>query len=118
MLPHVKSGKMKALGITALQRSPLAPDVPTVAESGVAGYQASIWNGVLVPSATPQALIAKLNTEFVRVLTSAETQDRFAALGADIAHGTPEEFRAFIFAEQTKWAKVIRDTGIRMELER
>lgn len=118
VLPHVKSGKMKALGMTALQRSPLAPEVPTVAESGVAGYQASIWNGVLVPAATPQALIAKLNTEFVRVLASAETQERFAAMGADITHGTPAEFRAFIAAEQTKWAKVIRDTGMRVELER
>ena len=117
-LPHVKSGKLKALGMTGLKRSPLAPDVPTVSESGVAGYQASIWNGILAPSATPQPLIARLNAELVRVLTSAETRERFAAAGADIAHSTPEAFRAFVVAEQIKWEKVIRESGIRVELER
>jgi tripartite-type tricarboxylate transporter receptor subunit TctC len=117
-LPYVRSGKLKALGMTSLQRSQLAPDVPTVSESGVAGYQANIWNGVLVPSGTPQAIIARLNAEFVRVLTSPGTRDRFAAMGADIAHSTPEEFRAFAAAEQIKWAKVIRDSGIRVELDR
>ncbi len=117
-LPHVKSGKLKALGMTALQRSPLAPEIPTVSESGVAGYQASIWNGILAPSATPPALIAKLNTELVRVLTAAETQERFAATGADIAHSTPQAFRAFVLAEQAKWAKVIGESAIRLELER
>ena len=118
VLPHVKSGKLKALGMTALQRSPLAPEVPTVSESGVAGYQASIWNGILAPSATPPAVIAKLNAELVRVLTAAETRERFAAAGADIAHSTPQEFRAYILAEQTKWAKVIEKSAIRAELER
>ena len=118
VLPHVKSGKLKALAMTGPQRSPLAPDVPTVSESGVAGYQANIWNGILAPSATPRPLISKLNTELVRVLTSTETRERFAAAGADIAHGTPEEFRAFIAAERIKWAKVIRESGMRVELER
>ena len=117
-LSHVKSGKLKALGMTGLKRSPLAPDVPTVAESGVAGYQASIWNGVLAPSATPRSLIAKLNAELVRALTATETRERFAAAGADITHGTPEDFRAFVVAEQIKWEKVIRESGIRVELER
>ena len=102
-LPHVKSGKLKALGMTGLQRSPLAPDVATVSESGVAGYQANIWNGVLVPAATPKAVVTKLNAEFVRVLTSPETRERFAAAGADIVHGTPEEFAAFVKTEMTKW---------------
>jgi tripartite-type tricarboxylate transporter receptor subunit TctC len=117
-LPHVKSGKLKALAMTGLSRSPLAPDVPTVSESGVTGYQASIWNGILAPSATPRPLIAKLNAELVRVLTSAETRERFAAAGADIAHTTPEEFRKFVVAEQAKWEKVIRESGMRLELER
>ena len=117
-LPHVKSGKLKALGMTGLQRSPLAPDVPTVSESGVPGYQASIWNGILAPSATPKPIIAKLNSEFVRVLTSPETRDRFAAAGADIAHGTPEQFAAFVKAEMTKWARVVRESGMRVELDR
>ena len=118
VLPHVKSGKLKAIAMTGLKRSPLAPDVPTVSESGVPGYQASIWNGILAPSATPRPVLAKLNAELVRVLSAADSQERFAAAGADIAHSTPEEFRAFVIAEQVKWAKVIREAGIRVELER
>ena len=117
-LPYVRSGKLKALGMTGLQRSPLAPEVPTVAEAGVAGYQASIWNGVLAPAATPPAIVARLHAELVRVLSSAETRERFAAMGAEAAHSTPDEFRAFTAAEQTKWAKVIRESGIRVELDR
>jgi tripartite-type tricarboxylate transporter receptor subunit TctC len=117
-LPYVRSGKLKALGMTSLTRSPLAPEVPTVAESGIAGYQANIWNGVLAPGATPKPLIGRLNAEFVRVMSAAETRERFAATGADAAHSTPEEFRAFVAAEQVKWAKVIRESGIRVELER
>ena len=117
-LPYVRSGKLKALGMTALTRSPLAPEIPTVSESGVAGYQANIWNGMLAPAATPRALIARLNQELVRVLSTAETRERFASMGADAAHSTPEEFRAFIAAEEKKWAKVVRETGIRVDLER
>jgi tripartite-type tricarboxylate transporter receptor subunit TctC len=114
-LPYVKTGKLKALGVTSPARSPLAPDVPTVSESGIPGYQANIWNGVLVPAATPLPLITRLNAEFVRVLSMAETRERFAAMGADAAHSTPGEFRDFILAEEQKWAKVIRESGIRAE---
>ena len=117
-LPYVKSGKLKALGITSLQRSPLAPDVPTVSEAGITGYQASIWNGILAPAATPRPVITRLNTELVRTLNAADTRERFTAAGADIAHSTPEEFRAFIASEITKWAKVIRESGMRVDLER
>ena len=118
VLPYVKSGKLKALGMTALTRSPLAPEIPTVSESGIAGYQANIWNGMLAPAATPRALIARLNQELVRVLSAPDTRERFAAMGADAAHSTPEEFRAFIASEEKKWAKVVRETGMRVELER
>ncbi|CAN0456676.1 unnamed protein product, partial [Phaeothamnion confervicola] len=118
VLPYVRSGKLKALGMTSLTRSPLAPEVPTVSESGVPGYQANIWNGILAPAATPKPLIARLNTEIVRALGSQDLRERFAAAGADAAHSTPEEFRAFVAAEQIKWAKVIRDAGIRVDLER
>jgi len=117
-LPYVKSGRLKALGITSLQRSPLAPEVATVSEAGVPGYQASIWNGVLAPAATARPIITRLNTELIRTLTSTETRERFAAAGADIAHSTPDEFRAFIASEITKWAKVIRESGMRVDLER
>lgn len=118
VLPHIKSGKLKALGMTALTRSPLAPEIPTVSESGVPGYQANIWNGMLAPAATPRPLIARLNQELVRVLTTPDTRERFAAAGADAAHSTPEDFRAFIAAEEKKWAKVVRETGIRVDADR
>ena len=104
--------------MTALTRSALAPEIPTVAESGVAGYQANIWNGMLAPAATPRALITRLNQELVRVLSNPETRERFAAMGADAAHSSPEEFRAFIAAEEKKWARVVRETGMRVEFER
>jgi tripartite-type tricarboxylate transporter receptor subunit TctC len=114
-LPYVKTGKLKALAMTSPARSPLAPEVPTVSESGIPGYQANIWNGVLVPMATPRPLVTRLNAEFVRVLSAPETRERFAAMGADAAHSTPEEFRDFILAEEIKWARVVRESGIRTE---
>ncbi|MEO7726463.1 MAG: tripartite tricarboxylate transporter substrate binding protein, partial [Burkholderiales bacterium] len=118
VLPYVKAGKLKALGMTSLKRSPLASEIPTVSESGIPGYHANIWNGVLAPSATPKIIIARLNSELVRVMSAPETRERFAAAGAEAAHGTPEEFRRFIAAEQVKWAKVIRESGMRVEFER
>jgi tripartite-type tricarboxylate transporter receptor subunit TctC len=117
-LPYVKAGKLKALAMTGLQRSPLAPDLPTVSESGVPGYQASIWNGLLLPAATPKSIVAKLNAEVVKVLKAPETQARYASMGADVLHGSPAEFDAFIRAEMKKWDKVIRDAGIRVDLAR
>ncbi len=118
VLPYVKSGKLKALGMTSLMRSPLAPEIPTVSESGIPGYQANIWNGVLVPAATPKTLVTRLNAEFVRVLATPDMRERFAQMGAEAAHSTPEAFRDFILAEEQKWARVVRESGIRVELER
>jgi tripartite-type tricarboxylate transporter receptor subunit TctC len=118
VLPHVKAGKLKAIGITGLKRSPLAPDIPTVAEGGLPGYQASIWNGMLAPAGTPKPIIARLNAEIVKGLGSPETRARFASLGSDVETNSPEEFRAFIKSETGKWARVIKESGIRVELER
>ncbi|MSP97603.1 MAG: tripartite tricarboxylate transporter substrate binding protein [Betaproteobacteria bacterium] len=112
VLPHIRSGKLKALGITGAQRSPLAPDLPTIAEAGVPGYQANIWNGLLAAGATPKPLIARLNRELVRQLNLPETRERYAGLGAEVLTSTPEEFDAFIRAEITKWAQVIKAAGI------
>ena len=114
VLPHIRSGKLKALGITGAQRSPLAPELPTIAEAGVPGYQANIWNGLLAAGATPKPIIARLNRELVRQLKLPETRERYTALGADVLTSTPEEFDAFIRAEITKWAKVIRAAGIQV----
>ncbi len=112
VLPHIRSGKLKALGITAAQRSPLAPELPTIAEAGVPGYQANIWNGLLAAGATPRPIIARLHRELVRQLTLPETRERYASLGADVLTSTPEEFGAFIRAEIAKWQRVIKASGM------
>ena len=112
VLPHIRSGKLKALGITGSQRSPLAPELPTIAEAGVPGYQANIWNGLLASGATPKPIIARLNRELVRQLNLPETRERYMSLGAEVLTSTPEGFDAFIRAEITKWAKVIKAAGI------
>jgi tripartite-type tricarboxylate transporter receptor subunit TctC len=112
VLPHVHSGKLKALGITAPQRSSLAPEIPTIAEGGVPGYQANVWNGLLAAAATPKTIIAQLNRELVRQLTLPETRERYASVGADILSSSPEEFDAFIRAEIAKWEKVVKAGGM------
>ena len=115
VLPYVRMGKLKALGVTSLTRSPLTEHLPTIAEAGVPGYQASIWNGILAPAATPAPIVAKLNEEIVRVLKTPETREKFAALGADVAPGSADEFAAFITSEIKKWAAVIKGAGIKSE---
>jgi len=112
VLPHVRSGRLKALGITGPQRSPLAPDIPTIAESGVPGYQAIIWNGLVAPAAVAQTIIARLNQIMVQQLKLPETRERYATLGADVLTSTPREFDAFIRSELLKWEKVIKASGM------
>jgi tripartite-type tricarboxylate transporter receptor subunit TctC len=114
-LAFVRSGKLKALGMSGLKRSQLAPNIPTISESGIPGYQASIWNGVLAPSATPKSIIERLNAEIVRILNSPDTRERYASAGADVMPSTPEEFAAFIPSEIQKWATVIKLADIKGE---
>ena len=118
VLPHVKARRLKAYSITTERRSPLAPDLPTMAEAGVPGYQASIWNGLLVPAGTPKPIVTRLNQAVVDLLKSPEARDRYAAVGAEVLYSSPAEFDAFIRSEMTKWAKVIRVAGIRIDLAR
>lgn len=118
VLPHVKAKRLKAYAITVERRSPLAPDLPTMSEAGVSGYQASIWNGLLVPAGTPKPIVARLNRTVVQILKSPEAAERYASLGADVLSSSPEEFDAFIRSEMTKWEKVIREAGIRIDLGR
>jgi tripartite-type tricarboxylate transporter receptor subunit TctC len=112
VLPHVRAGKLRALGTTGPQRSALAPDVPAIAET-LAGYQANIWNGLIVPGATPRAIVERLNQVVVQQLKLPEVRERFATLGAEVLSSTPQEFDAFIRAELIKWEKVIRVSGMR-----
>ena len=107
VLPHVRTGRLKALGTTGPQRSTLAPDVPAIAET-VAGYQANIWNGLIAPGTTPRAIITRLNQVVVQQLRLPEVRERYATLGAEVLTSTPQEFDAFIRGEMVKWEKVMK----------
>ena len=108
----VNAGKLRALGVTGTSRSSIAPDVPTVTESGLAGYEYRSWMGIAVPAGTPKAIVTRLNRELVKVLRQPEAQAWFAAQGADIVGDEPEAFAAVVRADHARWGKVIRDAGI------
>ena len=114
-LPHVKSGRLRAIAISTATRSPAIPELPTVAEAGVPGYESSLWYGVLLPAQTPSAVVAKLNQTINAILREAEVGERFAALGAEPRGGTSAEFGAYIGTEVRKWGKVIKAVGIRAD---
>ena len=109
--PQLQSGKLRAIGITATRRSPLMRGPPTVAESGVHGFEVVGWYGVFVPAKTPPAIIAKLNADIAHTLKSPEVGERLASEGAELSGNTPEEFATYIRAEQVKWAKVVKISG-------
>lgn len=107
-LPQVKAGRLRALAVTSPQRSPVAPDVPTVAEAGVPGFEVTQWSGVMGPAGMPKAIVAKVNSEIERILTRPLIRDRLAGDGAQPGGGPPERLGAFIKAEIQKWDKVIK----------
>jgi tripartite-type tricarboxylate transporter receptor subunit TctC len=111
IIPHVRAGRLRAVAIATKQRSALAPDIPTAAESGLPGFEAGIWNGMLAPAGTPAAIIEKLHATVAKLIQSADTRDRILGMGADPVISTPAEFSAFIAAELKKWTKVIKDSG-------
>jgi tripartite-type tricarboxylate transporter receptor subunit TctC len=115
VVPHVKSGKMRALALTATKRSAVLPDLPTIAEAGVAGYEFASWYGVLAPAGTPAPRITKLHDILVRSLRSPDLAGRMATEGADIIAGSPQQFAAYLKTELTKWARVVKDSGLRVE---
>ena len=115
VLQQVKGGKLQALGVTDARRSPVLPDVATLAESGVPGYEAIAWYGVMAPKGTPPAITAVLNAEMRKVLGSAEVKQRLLDLGSADVAGTPEQFGAFIKTEIAKWGKVVRASGASAE---
>lgn len=114
-LPFVKSGKLKALGVTTDHRAALAPDIPTIAESGLPGYEVVGWNGLFLVKDTPPAIAGKLYDEVAKALRSADVKDQMAALGAEPGGNTPAEFTAFVRAESVRWGKIIQDKGIKPE---
>ncbi len=113
--PHVKSGKLRGLAVTCPQRSTALPDLPTVAEAGVPGYEVSIWGGIIVPAATSKSIVARLNAEINRAMTSAAVTERFTTLGYEPAGGTPEQFAALVTKETAKWAEVVKRSGARID---
>jgi tripartite-type tricarboxylate transporter receptor subunit TctC len=115
VLPQVRAGKLKALAVSSKTRSSQAPEVPTVDESGVPGYDVNVWFGVLTVAGTPREVVQRLNTDVVRILTSAEVKERFAKMGVDVVAGTPEQFGQFLRSEVARWAKVVHDAGIKAD---
>jgi tripartite-type tricarboxylate transporter receptor subunit TctC len=114
-LPQIKAGKLRALAVTSATRAPALPDVPTVAEAGLPGFEASSWFGVLAPAGTPPAIVMKLNAEIAKWLASPEAKEKLASVGANIAGGTPEDFARHIQAETAKWAKVVKESGAKVD---
>jgi tripartite-type tricarboxylate transporter receptor subunit TctC len=115
VLPHVKSGRLKALGVSSKTRTSQAPEIPTVDEAGVAGYDVGVWFGVLTVAGTPREIVQRLNTEMVKILTSAEIKERFGKMGVDVMAGSPEQFSQFLKSEVARWAKVVQDAGIKAD---
>lgn len=115
MVQHVKTGRLRALGVTSTRRSPALPEVPTIAESGLPGYEFTSWYGVLAPRGIPVERVVALNGHFHNALRAPEMAERFAREGADIIASTPEEFARHLRAELAKWARVVREGGLKFE---
>ena len=113
--PHIKSGKLRALGVTGSKRIPLLPEVPTVSEAGLPGYEAGIWFAMVAPKATAPAIVQRLNQEVSKILKLPEMRSRFDALALELIPSTPEEVSVYAAKEQGRWAKLIKEKGIRLD---
>ena len=111
-IPHIKGGKLRAIGLGDSKRSSFMPDLPTIAESGVPGYQATIWTGVLAPAKTPKPIIDRLNKEIVKIVRSPELTERMVQFGSDTVGSTPEEFEKFVAEEIKKWTTIAKKVGL------
>jgi tripartite-type tricarboxylate transporter receptor subunit TctC len=111
----VRSGKLKALGVSSAKRVPAMPDVPTIAEAGVPGYEVSNWWGILAPAGTPPPVLDRLYKEITALLDSADTRKRFELEGAEVVRMKPEEFASFVTRETEKWTRVVKEAGIKPE---
>jgi len=115
VIPYVKAGRLRALAVTTSRRSASVPELPTLSEAGVAGFEAITWHGVVVPRATPATLVERLNGDMIRSLDAPDLRERLESLGAELATGTPQDFANYIAREIPKWAKVVRESGARAE---
>ena len=114
-IPHTKSGKLRALGVTTAKRSMLVPHLPTIAESGLPGYEVTQWYGMQVPTGTPKDVIAKINGEVGKILAMPDIIEKLASLGAEPAPSTPELMTAYVKSETEKWAKVVKASGAKAD---
>lgn len=114
-IPHVKAGRLKALGVSGLKRSAAAPEIPTIAEQGLPGFEVNSWYGVFVPAKTPKAIVARLHQDFSRVLALPEVKERLLGQGIEVAGSTPGQLHSVVQAEKKLWAKVIKDAGIKVQ---
>jgi tripartite-type tricarboxylate transporter receptor subunit TctC len=115
MTPHVKAGRVRALGVTGLRRSPALPDLPTISEAGVPGFEVTTWSGVIVPAGVPKAIIARLNAEVNKALASSSAIEKLAGTGYELVGGTPEQFTAHVKKELVKWADVVKRSGAKVD---
>jgi tripartite-type tricarboxylate transporter receptor subunit TctC len=114
-LPLAKSGKIRPIAVTTARRASVMPELPTIAESGLAGYDVSSWQGVFAPAGTPRPIVTKLNAQIVKILATPEVRERLTSLGADPVGNTPEQFAAYVKAEIAKWAPIVKASGARVD---
>jgi tripartite-type tricarboxylate transporter receptor subunit TctC len=114
-LPHVKAGRVRAIGVSSAKRSAVLPELPTIAEGGVAGFEVVSWTGVVAPAGVPQAIVETLNTMANKALASPAPKEKYAALGYEIAGGTPGQFADLVRKEAAKWADVAKRAGIKVD---
>ncbi len=114
-LPHVQSGKLKVLGVSKATRVPLLAQVPTIAEQGVRGFESGTWQGVLVPAATPPAVVSRLAAELTRIIRTPEVRERLVSQGAEVHTMTPPEFATFFERERKNWAAVVAQGGVKID---
>jgi tripartite-type tricarboxylate transporter receptor subunit TctC len=113
--PYVKTGRLKALGVSTAQRSKLYPELPTIAESGVPGYELAGWYGVVVPAATPRGIVDRLRAEYAKTMRTPDMVERYATLGVEAVDSTPEQFGAYMRSELVKWGDIIKRSGTKLE---
>jgi tripartite-type tricarboxylate transporter receptor subunit TctC len=114
-ITHARAGRLRALAVTTAKRSPAAPDIPTIAEAVLPGFEASNWYGVIVPSKTPTAVVTRIRDEIARAITAADVRERMLNQGLDPISNTPEQFAVYIKSEIVKWAKVVKASGAKAE---
>jgi tripartite-type tricarboxylate transporter receptor subunit TctC len=115
MTPHVKSGRVRGLAVSSPARSPAFPDLPTIAEAGVPGYDATTWTGIVAPAGVPPVIVAKLNAEINKATATPSLREKLLAIGSEPVNTTPAQFREFIRKENAKWADVIKRAGAKLD---